>query len=64
MARFHVHIAFEHLASSTRFHSAKFGPQPAVEKPDYAEWMARALSYFREAGARTIRHKKLANNAA
>ena len=24
MARFHVHIAFEHLASSTRFHSAPF----------------------------------------
>ena len=39
MKRFHVHVAVEDLANSTRFYSALFGTQPAVEKVDYAKWM-------------------------
>ena len=39
MKRFHVHVAVEDLANSTRFYSALFGAPPAVEKPDYAKWM-------------------------
>ena len=39
MKRFHVHVSVEDLASSTRFYSALFGTQPALEKPDYAKWM-------------------------
>jgi catechol 2,3-dioxygenase-like lactoylglutathione lyase family enzyme len=39
MKRFHVHVAVEDLAQSTRFYSALFGAQPNVEKPDYAKWM-------------------------
>jgi len=39
MKRFHVHIAVDDLAQSTRFYSALFGAQPSVEKPDYAKWM-------------------------
>ena len=39
MKRFHVHVAVEDLANSTRFYSALFGTQPAVEKADYAKWM-------------------------
>lgn len=39
MKRFHVHVAVEDLAQSTRFYSALFGAQPTVEKPDYAKWM-------------------------
>lgn len=39
MKRFHVHVAVDDLAQSTRFYSALFGAQPTVEKPDYAKWM-------------------------
>lgn len=39
MKRFHVHVGVEDLANSTRFYSALFGTQPAVEKPDYAKSM-------------------------
>ena len=39
MKRFHVHVAVEDLANSTRFYSALFDTPPAVEKPDYAKWM-------------------------
>ena len=39
MKRFHVHIAVDNLTQSTRFYSALFGVEPAVEKPDYAKWM-------------------------
>ncbi|HNY45919.1 MAG TPA: VOC family protein, partial [Casimicrobium sp.] len=39
MKRFHVHVAVDDLAQSTRFYSALFGAQPAVEKSDYAKWM-------------------------
>lgn len=39
MKRFHVHVAVDDLAQSTRFYSALFGAQPSVEKPDYAKWM-------------------------
>ncbi len=39
MKRFHVHVAVEDLASSTRFYSALFGTPPTVEKSDYAKWM-------------------------
>jgi len=39
MKRFHVHVAVEDLAQSTRFYSALFGAQPSVEKSDYAKWM-------------------------
>jgi catechol 2,3-dioxygenase-like lactoylglutathione lyase family enzyme len=39
MKRFHVHVAVEDLAQSTRFYSALFGAQPTVEKSDYAKWM-------------------------
>lgn len=39
MKRFHVHVSVEDLAASTRFYSALFGAQPAVEKSDYAKWM-------------------------
>ena len=39
MKRFHVHVAVDDLAQSTRFYSALFGAEPAVEKSDYAKWM-------------------------
>ena len=39
MKRFHVHVAVDDLAQSTRFYSALFSAQPAVEKSDYAKWM-------------------------
>lgn len=39
MKRFHVHIAVNDLAQSTRFYNALFGATPAVEKPDYVKWM-------------------------
>lgn len=39
MKRFHVHVAVNDLAESTRFYSAMFGAAPSVEKPDYAKWM-------------------------
>jgi len=39
MKRFHVHVAVDDLAQSTRFYSALFGATPAVSKPDYAKWM-------------------------
>ena len=39
MKRFHVHVAVEDLANSTRFYSALFGTPPTVEKSDYAKWM-------------------------
>ena len=39
MKRFHVHVAVEDLANSTRFYSALFGAQPTVEKSDYAKWL-------------------------
>ncbi|MBL8310108.1 MAG: glyoxalase/bleomycin resistance/dioxygenase family protein [Burkholderiales bacterium] len=39
MKRFHVHVAVDDLAQSTRFYNALFGAPPAVEKPDYVKWM-------------------------
>lgn len=39
MNRFHVHVAVDDLAQSTRFYSALFGTTPTVVKPDYAKWM-------------------------
>ena len=39
MKRFHVHVAVDDLAQSTRFYSALFGAAPAVEKADYVKWM-------------------------
>ncbi len=39
MKRFHVHVAVQDLAQSTRFYSALFGASPSVEKADYAKWM-------------------------
>lgn len=39
MKRFHVHVAVNNLAESTRFYSAMFGAPPSVEKIDYAKWM-------------------------
>jgi len=39
MKRFHVHVAVDNLAESTRFYSALFGAPPSVEKIDYAKWM-------------------------
>jgi catechol-2,3-dioxygenase len=39
MKRFHVHVAVDDLAQSTRFYSALFGVDPSVTKPDYAKWM-------------------------
>jgi catechol-2,3-dioxygenase len=39
MKRLHVHVSVEDIAQSTRFYSALFGAQPAVQKPDYAKWM-------------------------
>lgn len=39
MKRFHVHVSVDDLTQSTRFYSALFGAQPAVEKVDYAKWM-------------------------
>ena len=39
MKRFHVHVAVNDLAQSTRFYSALFGADPTVVKPDYAKWM-------------------------
>lgn len=38
MKRFHVHVAVEDLAASTRFYSALFGLSPTVVKDDYAKW--------------------------
>lgn len=38
MKRFHVHVAVEDLAASTRFYSALFGLSPTVLKDDYAKW--------------------------
>ncbi len=39
MKRFHVHVAVDDLARSTRFYSALFATEPTVIKPDYAKWM-------------------------
>jgi len=39
MKRFHVHVAVEDLAASTRFYSTLFGAEPVVVKGDYAKWM-------------------------
>jgi len=39
MKRLHVHVSVEDIAHSTRFYSALFAAQPAVQKPDYAKWM-------------------------
>jgi catechol 2,3-dioxygenase-like lactoylglutathione lyase family enzyme len=39
MKRLHIHIAVEDMSQSTRFYSALFAAQPAVQKPDYAKWM-------------------------
>jgi catechol 2,3-dioxygenase-like lactoylglutathione lyase family enzyme len=39
MKRFHVHVAVDDLAQSTRFYSALFGAVPSVAKTDYAKWM-------------------------
>lgn len=38
MKRFHVHVAVDDLAASTRFYSALFGISPTVVKDDYAKW--------------------------
>ncbi len=38
MKRFHVHVAVDDLAASTRFYSALFGLSPTVVKDDYAKW--------------------------
>jgi catechol 2,3-dioxygenase-like lactoylglutathione lyase family enzyme len=38
MKRFHVHVAVDDLAASTRFYSALFGLSPTVLKDDYAKW--------------------------
>ncbi len=38
MKRFHVHVAVDDLAASTRFYSALFGSSPTVVKDDYAKW--------------------------
>jgi len=38
MKRFHVHVAVDDLAASTRFYSALFGLGPTVLKDDYAKW--------------------------
>jgi catechol 2,3-dioxygenase-like lactoylglutathione lyase family enzyme len=39
MKRFHVHVAVDDLAKSTRFYAAMFGMPPTVEKVDYVKWM-------------------------
>jgi catechol 2,3-dioxygenase-like lactoylglutathione lyase family enzyme len=39
MKRFHVHVAVDDLAASTKFYAALFGAPPTVEKDDYAKWM-------------------------
>lgn len=39
MKRFHVHVAVNDLAESTRFYAAMFGTPPTVVKDDYAKWM-------------------------
>jgi len=39
MKRFHVHLAVDDLAASTRFYADLFGAPPDVAKPDYAKWM-------------------------
>ncbi len=39
MKRFHVHVAVQDLAASTKFYATVFGQAPTVEKPDYAKWM-------------------------
>ena len=38
MKRFHVHVAVDDIAASTRFYSALFGLSPTVMKDDYAKW--------------------------
>lgn len=38
MKRFHVHVAVDDLAASTRFYSALFGLSPTIQKDDYAKW--------------------------
>jgi catechol 2,3-dioxygenase-like lactoylglutathione lyase family enzyme len=39
MKRFHVHVAVDDLAISTKFYAALFGAPPTVKKDDYAKWM-------------------------
>ena len=39
MKRFHVHVAVDDLAASTRFYAGLFGASPTVARPDYAKWM-------------------------
>ena len=39
MKRFHVHVAVDDLAASTKFYAGLFGAPPSVAKPDYAKWM-------------------------
>ncbi|MEO8037229.1 MAG: ArsI/CadI family heavy metal resistance metalloenzyme [Betaproteobacteria bacterium] len=38
MKRFHVHVAVDDIAASTRFYTALFGLGPTVLKDDYAKW--------------------------
>jgi len=39
MKRLHVHVAVENLQQSIGFYAALFDAEPAVVKPDYAQWM-------------------------
>jgi len=39
MKRLHVHVAVDDLPRSVGFYSALFAAQPAVLKPDYANWL-------------------------
>jgi catechol-2,3-dioxygenase len=39
MKRFHVHVAVEDIAQSTKFYSNLFGSTPTVQKGDYVKWM-------------------------
>ncbi len=39
MKRFHVHVAVDDIAQSTKFYSNLFGSTPTVQKDDYVKWM-------------------------
>jgi catechol 2,3-dioxygenase-like lactoylglutathione lyase family enzyme len=38
MKRLQVHVSVGNLAASIRFYSARFGHEPTMTKPNYAEW--------------------------
>lgn len=38
MRRFHLHMKVKDLAEASRFYSAMFGQEPAVQKPNYLKW--------------------------